>query len=210
MHYRHPRIGFAFDMPDDWDLDSARMSDEGVTVVLGLGDTRLLLQVGRSQGNASARLHLMKMHLKSLRASHIGPCQAPRFGPSRDIVALSFFIAGDQQRWISVSQDGYDYTISHTDEWQDVAAAVDRLCASFVFPAPAQIAKALSRSAPGRMPDPAAFGATAAYRHKPPGEGSAGAVGGDGPPQPLSLSPARLWQRVSERLRRSRVARTQG
>jgi hypothetical protein len=143
MHYRHPRIGFAFDLPTEWEIDSARVSAVGVMVILQRGDTRLLLQIRRSQGNAAARLNAMTQHLQSVRATHVCPCPAPPFGQSRDIVALSFHISGHQQRWISVGQDGYDYTISHTDDWQDVGTAVDQLAASFVFPAPAHIGRAL-------------------------------------------------------------------
>ncbi|WP_145925251.1 hypothetical protein [Bordetella sp. H567] len=182
------------------------MSAEGVVIVLKLHDTRLLLQVRRSQGNAAARLNFMTEHLLSLRATRIGPCQAPPFGRSRDIVALGFFIAGHQQRWISVSQDGYDYTLSHTDEWQDVGGAVDRLSASFVFPPASQIAGALC------WPE-----ADAASLHRAT-EGSVNgryatehpAHAAPAPALARPISAARLWQLVNERLRRARLARTQG
>ncbi|HTJ98454.1 MAG TPA: hypothetical protein VL522_02470 [Bordetella sp.] len=213
MYYRHPRIGFAFDMPDEWDLDSARVVAEGVMVVLRLGDTRLLLQIRRSQGNAAARHKMMTEHLASVRAARIGPCPAPPFGQSRDIVALSFFIAGHQQRWISVGQDGYDYTISHTDDWQDVAGAVDRLSASFVFPAPALIGHALTPRAaaapaiqttrndpwPARQPDMEWAGTAALPPHA--------ALDPAYSMQQAAVAAVSLWQRVGARLRR--VARTQ-
>lgn len=224
MHYRHPRIGFAFDLPEEWELDSTRMSAEDVTVILKLGETRLLLQVRRSHGNAAARLSFMQDHLAGLRATRIAPCQPPPFGKARDIVALSFFIAGRQQRWISVSQDGYDYTLSHTDDWQDVAAAVDRVCGSFVFPPPGQAGLALGRagdaapaaahsSVPGSRYSPVAGSGRPSLPASPhpsfPGSGQAAQNASTHASRPLS-TPAALWQRVSERLRRGRVARTQG
>ncbi|ANN67014.1 hypothetical protein [Bordetella bronchialis] len=202
MYYRHPRIGLAFDLPDDWRFDSAHLSADGARVVLRLGDTRLLLQVRRSQGNAAARLNVMKEHLESVRAGRIAPCHAPPFGQSRDIVALSYFIGGHQQRWISVGQDGYDYTLSHTDDWQDVAGAVDRLSASFVFPAPAQLARALAHAA-ATAPAGAAFERPAAAQDAYP----AAEPAQPWHPADAPAAVAALWHRVSERLRR--VARPQ-
>jgi hypothetical protein len=143
MHYRHPLAGFAFDLPDEWEFDSAGIAPDGITIVMRLDDTRLLLQVRRAHGTAAQRLERMTAHLESVRASHIHPCPPPPFARTRDIVALGFCIAGHPQCWISVCRDGFDYTISHTDDWQDAAAAVDRLASSFVFPAPARIADVL-------------------------------------------------------------------
>jgi hypothetical protein len=211
MHYRHPRIGFAFDLPPGWDLDSARVIGRGVRVILSLGETRLVLQIRRSQGNAATRLSLMTDHLKSVRATSISPCQAPPFGSSRDIVALSFHIGNTQQRWISVGQDGYDYTISHTDHWQDVAAAVDRLAGTFVFPAPTHMRRVLPDSVseapmthaahgtqwPAAGADPDWMEATAL----PPHQGL-----DPGYRVPASAWPEQasgLWQKFSARLRRT-------
>ncbi|CAM3630562.1 hypothetical protein BOSP111201_17200 [Bordetella sputigena] len=195
MHYRHPRIGFAFDMPDDWQLDDTSLSANDATVVLRLGDTRLQLRIRPSLGTAAARLGCMQRHLESARAAHIGPCPAPPFGRSRDIVALRYFIHGRQRRWLSISHDGYDYILSHNDDWQDVAGAVDRLSASFIFPPAARITRAL----PDRDP----------VRGLVPPSGLAGIDDrGSGRRAPAAANG--WWVRFSGRLRRARMLRTEG
>ncbi|ARP81651.1 hypothetical protein CAL12_13085 [Bordetella genomosp. 8] len=191
MHYRHPHIGLAFDMPDEWELDDADMSRAGFMLAMRLGETRLMLQIQPSQGSAPVRLAAMQQQLEAARAAYIGPCPAPQFGRSRDIVALRFFIAGSQQRWLSISHEGHDYTISHSDDWQDVAAAVDRMCASFIFPPADRLRHAL-RVTHGASPRTAAPAMPYQPRHRDPA----------------------MWtgwlQRVGERLRRAHTTRTQG
>ncbi|ARP86745.1 hypothetical protein [Bordetella genomosp. 9] len=213
MHYRHPQIGFAFELPSDWRLDRTGLTAEGVLVSHKLGEIRLLLQVRQAHGNAGARLALMQRHLESVRAARIVPCQPPPFGQSRDIVALGYELGDRQQRWISVCHEGYDYTLTHTGDWQEVVAAVDRLATSFVFPAPAAIRRVL--------PDtPEAQGPAAAAPPVPPetvarparGKATNGHVAAPSPsarPKAFLKAPSRpaprissLWMRISERLRR--------
>jgi hypothetical protein len=136
MHYRHPHIGFAFDLPAGWELERTGLSPEGATVTHRLNETRLLLRVSPTTESAGMRLDRMTEYLARTGAVHVVPAAPPRFRQTGDIAALAFDLAGEPKRWISVSYDGYEYLLSHTGHWQDVAAAIDKLADTFLFPVP--------------------------------------------------------------------------
>jgi hypothetical protein len=147
MPYRHPHIGVAYDLPEGWTLEGAQLSADGATITHRLHQIRLSLQIKPGLGNGAVRLSTMTEQLAALGAAGVAPAPPPPFRQTRDIVALAFELNGEPKRWISVMHGGYDYTVSHTDHWQDVAVAVDRMAGSFAFPDPHEIRQALDASA---------------------------------------------------------------
>ncbi|ANN78033.1 hypothetical protein [Bordetella flabilis] len=201
MPYRHPHIGVAFDLPEGWVLEGAELSADGATITHRCHRTRLSLQIKPGQGNGAARLSAMTEQLTALGAAGVTPAPPPPFRRTRDIVALAFELNGEPKRWISVMHDGYDYTVSHTDHWQDVAVAVDRMAGTFAFPEPHNVRRALD-AFPADLLTPRPPSAAAGI----PGAAS---LHGDAALAarlhfPGAMLPA-LWQALRARLRRSGV-----
>lgn len=152
MRYRHPQIGFAFEVPTGWALENVHRGADDLVVVHRKGATGLFLRVSATHDDAAARLGRMKAHLAAVGAAAAAPCPPPPFARANDIVAVSFTLEGHTQRWISVRRDGYDYSLSHTGQWDDVEQAANRVAATFVFPAPSAIRQALPGAQPTAMP----------------------------------------------------------
>lgn len=138
--YRHAELGFGFELPDGWRIDAESSTPLFPAIVsVRSGERRIMIAVrATTAADPAARIAAMREDLAARGIGRAEPVEPISFGGLGNVVAVELYAGGQRQRWISLVVDSLEFSFTHTQPFDEVHGAFERIASTFKPPPPDQ------------------------------------------------------------------------